>query len=212
MPTCWSCATGRPPCSPSRTARTLRRRWRSLPVNAAPAAAPPVAAAFADVDHDGDLDVIVGGVGDAAAGCCRTTANGTFTDITAAAGVAGATGAPLPLVPTDFDNRRDVDLLLVASSDRLSCSSQPARRDVSRTSRPTSVSATVSAPRCAGGGRRQQGRVHRFLLRPRRRARRPRAERRPRRLQDRARVRPTSGASPLPQCSWTTTTTGCSTS
>jgi Tfp pilus assembly protein PilF len=72
-------------------------------------------AAWVDADHDGDLDLFVSF---AAAGTTagdgnallRNNGDGTFTDITAQAGVA----AQRPLtatVPTDFDNRRDIDLL-----------------------------------------------------------------------------------------------------
>jgi Flp pilus assembly protein TadD len=91
-----------------------------------------VSAAFVDVDHDGDLDVFVGGFVDFSkppnrsadtiafpAGfsgapnlLLRNNGNGTFTDITAAAGVAGGRGHAIAVVPTDYDNRRDVDLLI----------------------------------------------------------------------------------------------------
>jgi tetratricopeptide (TPR) repeat protein len=92
----------------------------------------PGAAAMADVDHDGDLDVIIAGLADltaarSAAGSSltfprdfppapvrlhRNNGNGTFTDHTAAARLQAATRA-VAIVPTDFDNRRDVDLLIV---------------------------------------------------------------------------------------------------
>src|SRR6185503_18907409 len=93
----------------------------------------PSSAAFVDVDHDGDLDLIVVGIADpagararAAAGTLtfpgdfpgapiqllRNNGNGTFTDIAAAAGFTTTTHA-IAAVPTDFDNRRDIDLLIV---------------------------------------------------------------------------------------------------
>jgi cytochrome c-type biogenesis protein CcmH/NrfG len=62
------------------------------------------AVAFSDFDHDGDLDVVAGRL-------WRNNGNGTFADVTNAAGLADAP-APVAIVPTDFDNRRDVDLLL----------------------------------------------------------------------------------------------------
>jgi Tfp pilus assembly protein PilF len=75
-------------------------------------------AAFSDVDHDGDLDLFIVGF-DAGAGApaaanqlLRNNGDGTFTDITAAAKVAGG-GRGIAVVPTDFDNRRDMDLLVV---------------------------------------------------------------------------------------------------
>ena len=44
----------------------------------------------------------------------RNDGKGTFTDITDAAGLAGATGADLAVAPTDFDNGRDIDLIVYA--------------------------------------------------------------------------------------------------
>ena len=71
----------------------------------------PDTAAFVDVDHDGDLDLVLGGA-DGPVQLVRNNGNGTFTDVTAAAGIGGVSHA-LAIVPTDFDNRRDVDLLIV---------------------------------------------------------------------------------------------------
>jgi Flp pilus assembly protein TadD len=65
-------------------------------------------AAFVDADHDGDLDVVLGS--DAALALFQNDGAGKFKDVSAAAGLAGRGGAAA-LVPTDFDNRRDVDLL-----------------------------------------------------------------------------------------------------
>jgi Tfp pilus assembly protein PilF len=98
----------------------------------------PSSVAFADVDHDGDLDIFVAGLADltkaprvaeavaprvaeavfpddfAAAPnlLLRNDGNGKFTDITAAAKL-DATGHAVAVVPTDFNNRRDLDLLVV---------------------------------------------------------------------------------------------------
>ncbi len=100
-----------------------------------------VSAAFADLDHDGDLDLFIAGYADltklnfparvagnsgvgnpktqeltsapAPNRLLRNNGNGTFTDITAAAKVAGGAGQAMAVVPTDYDNRRDVDLLVV---------------------------------------------------------------------------------------------------
>jgi Tfp pilus assembly protein PilF len=80
-------------------------------------------AAFADVDHDGDLDLFIVGFQSAAASpnpqasanqLLRNNGDGTFTDITATAKVAGGGAAGIAVVPTDFDNRRDMDLLIVS--------------------------------------------------------------------------------------------------
>jgi hypothetical protein len=74
----------------------------------------PGAAAWLDVDHDGDLDLYVGGGTTAApARLFRNNGNGTFADITVAAGLALTTPV-IAAVATDYDNRRDVDLLVGA--------------------------------------------------------------------------------------------------
>jgi len=74
------------------------------------AAAAAATAAFVDADHDGDLDVVVGS--GATLGLFQNDGAGRFKDVSAAAGLAGRGGA-VAVVPTDFDNRRDVDLLFV---------------------------------------------------------------------------------------------------
>ena len=97
----------------------------------------PGAAAFADVDHDGDADLVVAGLADIASSFAaaedgvsllfpdefaaaplrllRNNQDGSFTDITAEAALQ-VEGHTVAIVPTDFDNRRDVDLLLVDRS------------------------------------------------------------------------------------------------
>ncbi|MGH9941609.1 MAG: FG-GAP-like repeat-containing protein [Pyrinomonadaceae bacterium] len=98
-----------------------------------------ISAAFVDADHDGDLDIFVAGLADLSkppksstpatadgfvtfpadfAGApnllLRNNGNGKFTDVTAAAKVTGAANNhAVAIVPTDYDNRRDVDLLVV---------------------------------------------------------------------------------------------------
>lgn len=91
-----------------------------------------VSAAFADVDHDGDLDILIAGLADVRGRnlstsrleeirelpgapnlLLRNNGDGTFTDTTDAAKVKGYGGHAVAVVPTDFDNRRDMDLLIV---------------------------------------------------------------------------------------------------
>jgi tetratricopeptide (TPR) repeat protein len=71
--------------------------------------------AFVDVDHDGDLDLLIGGEGEL---LLRNNGDGTFTDQTAAAKLTEKVSAHA-IVPTDFDNRRDIDLL-IASTEKIS--------------------------------------------------------------------------------------------
>ncbi len=91
-----------------------------------------ISIAFVDVDHDGDLDIVIAGFADlnkptkssgaltfpddfAAAPMVllRNNGNGKFSDITDAAKVATGASHTVAVVPTDYNNRRDVDLLLV---------------------------------------------------------------------------------------------------
>jgi len=91
----------------------------------------PSSVAFVDVDHDGDLDVFIAGLADLSktpkdgesavfpddfAGShnllLRNDGNGKFSDVTAAAKL-DRIGHSTAIVPTDFNNKRDVDLLVV---------------------------------------------------------------------------------------------------
>jgi tetratricopeptide (TPR) repeat protein len=91
----------------------------------------PSSVAFVDVDHDGDLDVFITGMADLSqapkggssavfpddfAGApnllLRNDGNGKFTDVTAAAKL-NSVGHAVSVIPTDFNNRRDMDLFVV---------------------------------------------------------------------------------------------------
>jgi len=86
-------------------------------------------AAFTDVDHDGDVDIFVAGLADLSqktgqnvfpesfSGApdllLQNDGSGKFTDVTGTAGIK-ATRHAFAVVPTDFNNRRDIDLLIVS--------------------------------------------------------------------------------------------------
>src|SRR6185437_8317852 len=89
----------------------------------------PSSVAFVDLDHDGDLDIFITGAADLSEGpkgaavfpvdfagapnlLLRNDGNGKFTDITAAAKL-NSVGHAVAVIPTDFNNRRDMDLLVV---------------------------------------------------------------------------------------------------
>ncbi|HEX8746828.1 MAG TPA: CRTAC1 family protein, partial [Pyrinomonadaceae bacterium] len=85
--------------------------------------------AFLDADHDGDLDIFIAGLADlskapggealfpddfagAPSMLLRNDGNGKFTDTTGAAKL-DTVGHWAAIVPTDFNNRRDIDLLVL---------------------------------------------------------------------------------------------------
>jgi tetratricopeptide (TPR) repeat protein len=70
----------------------------------------PFSAAFVDADHDGDLDILIAGPSNL---LLRNNGEGKFTDITATAQVQERISTAMAVVPTDFDNRRDVDLFIL---------------------------------------------------------------------------------------------------
>jgi Tfp pilus assembly protein PilF len=77
-------------------------------------------AALVDVDHDGDLDIFLAGMVKLSAGAAapnvllRNNGDGTFTDHSANAKLNTPVMQASAIAPTDYDNRRDIDLLLVA--------------------------------------------------------------------------------------------------
>ena len=92
-----------------------------------------LSAALVDSDHDGDLDIFIAGFVDLSKGrgaaadaavfpddfagaphlLLRNNGDGKFVDVTATAGIAGTGSRAVAVVPTDYDNHRDVDLLVV---------------------------------------------------------------------------------------------------
>ncbi len=86
--------------------------FRRAPLDAGPSAGsgPTRTAAFVDIDHDGDLDIFLA----APNRLLRNNGNNTFVDTTASAGLTGTAPAEA-VIPTDYDDRRDIDLLIVRS-------------------------------------------------------------------------------------------------
>ena len=81
-----------------------------------------LAGAFVDADHDGDLDIFLSGFMSgqrrsqpAPNRLWRNNGDGTFSDISETAKIDTASGA-VAVVPTDYDNRRDIDLLVLNRS------------------------------------------------------------------------------------------------
>ncbi|HSE31254.1 MAG TPA: FG-GAP-like repeat-containing protein, partial [Pyrinomonadaceae bacterium] len=88
-------------------------------------------AAFTDVDHDGDVDIFIAGLVDLSKATntgqtvfpnsfpgapdllLQNDGTGRFSDVTATAGIK-TTRHAVAVVPTDFNNRRDMDLLIVS--------------------------------------------------------------------------------------------------
>ncbi len=93
----------------------------------------PTAGAFLDFDHDGDLDLFITNLGppaeppktfgplatfeardlpEAPNMLLRNDGNGKFTDVSTTSKL-GRMGRSVAVVPTDFNNRRDIDLLVL---------------------------------------------------------------------------------------------------
>lgn len=70
------------------------------------------ASAFADVDHDGDLEIVLNTMGEFSNRLFRNNGDGSFTDFSESAWDNQIMSASA-LIPTDYDNRRDLDLLFL---------------------------------------------------------------------------------------------------
>ena len=127
-------------------------------------------AALVDIDHDGDLDVFVAGLTDgsgkapAPSVLLQNNGDGTFTDVTASARSSAAPDARSRSCPTDFDNRRDVDLFVLREDAPALFKNMRdgSFRDVATERRALRGEGAVPLRR---GRRREQGRLHRLLPR-----------------------------------------------
>jgi Tfp pilus assembly protein PilF len=70
---------------------------------------------FVDYDHDGDLDLYVSSSDAGKSVLWRNNGNNTFTDVTAATGLA-ATAPAYGIFPTDFNNDRAIDLIFASDA------------------------------------------------------------------------------------------------
>jgi tetratricopeptide (TPR) repeat protein len=85
-----------------------------------------VSGAFVDADHDGDLDIFLAGfmsnLSPTRPGLnqlLRNNGDGSFTNVSETAQINTVSGWAIAVVPTDFDNRRDVDFLVVNRTGKL---------------------------------------------------------------------------------------------
>ncbi len=81
-------------------------------------------AALVDVDHDGDLDLLIGGAARAGAtpaplAVWRNNGNGTYADVTATTLPGQAPLVATAIVPADVDLRRDIDVLVLGNDGRV---------------------------------------------------------------------------------------------
>ena len=84
----------------------------TAPSGTAGAAEPSVGAAWADADHDGDLDLFVANHA-APNALWRNNGDGTFEEVAAASGVSGGSSASMSVLFLDVDDDRDLDLYVV---------------------------------------------------------------------------------------------------
>lgn len=72
-----------------------------------------ITAAFADSDHDGDLDIMLGGSSEPGSNVLlRNNGDSTFLDISEKA-MVNISGLAMAIIPTDYDNRRDIDFVVL---------------------------------------------------------------------------------------------------
>lgn len=78
---------------------------------------PCTQARFVDVDHEGDLDiVVVGGAGAQAARVFRNNGNATFVDVSGPSHIGEARGHVQSVLLADYDGKNDMDVFLAEGS------------------------------------------------------------------------------------------------
>lgn len=113
----------------------------------------PTAVAWVDVDHDGDVDLVLGGSGGRPQ-LLRNNRDGSFTDVSAAARLDHA-GEVVAIVPSDYDNHRDVDLLFAyrdAAPVLYANQRDGSFRDVTASTGLSSIASVISGVLAAGTG------------------------------------------------------------
>ena len=71
---------------------------------------------FVDLDHEGDLDIVVAGSGPHPAGVLRNNGNRTFVDISEETHIGGTRGGVQGVVLADFDGKNDIDVFLAEAA------------------------------------------------------------------------------------------------
>ena len=137
----------------------------------------PLAGGLVDIDHDGDLDIVLPGYVDLAqrktasafpddfpaapTRVWRNNGDGTFTDVTAATTISA--GRVTSIVPTDYDERRDIDLLMASDAGRLALFRNMRDGSFHEVAREAGLSASGRLSALAAGDLNRDGRAD-FLV------------------------------------------------